>query len=399
MTQLRTDIAVVGVGAMGSATLWHLAERGVPVIGFERFEPGHDHGSSHGESRIYRTAYLEGPGYVPLAQRAVVLWRELQQVSGVSLLTENGALMLGARDSSVIRGTMRSIQTHNLDHEFLEEDELRARYPAHRVAPGEVGIRENNGGLVRPERAILAAVARAEQLGARVMRGVTVDRIDPRPDGVQIIAGDLTCEARHAVVSVGTWLGKLLPDLRLPLRVTRQLPGWYPIERPELFAPDRFPVFIRDIGDHSRPGDVIASDSSFYGFPTLDGKTVKVAIHREGTLTDPDHLDRVVTREDLARVREYIDLFLNGVGTEPVRTQVCMYTNTPDHDFLIGSPPGMPQLTILGGFSGHGFKFASVVGEVAADLAVQGKTDHPVGFLSPDRFLTRAAPAVQTRES
>jgi sarcosine oxidase len=393
MAELTTDVVVIGVGAMGSASLWQLAERGVPAIGFERFQPGHSKGSSHGESRIFRTAYLEGPGYVPLARRAVELWRRLQEVSGVPLMTENGALMLGQMDSSVITATMRSIKAYDLPHELLSEDELRARYPGHRVDPGEVAIHENDAGFIRPETAILAAVARAEDLGAQVIRGTVVDRIELGPDRVRVIAGDVVCEAHHAIVSVGTWLGKLLPELGLPLRVTRQLPGWYPIERPELFMPDRFPVFMRDIGDHSRPGDVIASDSTFYGFPTLDGKTIKVAVHREGTLADPDNLNRVVTQDDLAEVRSYIEAFLNGVGTNPVRTEVCMYTNTPDHDFLVGSPPGMHQLTILGGFSGHGFKFSSVMGEVAADLAVHGGTDHPVEFLSLDRFLRKPTTA------
>jgi sarcosine oxidase len=389
MADLTTDVAVIGVGAMGSAALWQLAERGVPAIGFERFEPGHNRGSSHGESRIFRTAYLEGPGYVPLARRAVALWRRLQEVSGVPLMTENGALMLGQEGGSVITATMRSITAHDLPHELLSEDELRARYPQHRVDPGEVAIHENDAGIIRPETAIRAAVARAEDLGARVFRGAVVDRIELGPDRVTVIAGDVVCEAHHAIVSVGTWLGKLLPELGLPLRVTRQLPGWYPIERPELFTLDRFPVFLRDIGDHSRPGDIVASDSTFYGFPTLDGKTIKVAVHREGALADPDNLNRIVTRDDLAEVRSYIETFLNGVGTEPVRTEVCMYANTPDHDFLVGSPPGMHQLTILGGFSGHGFKFSSVMGEVAADLALNGGTQHPVGFLSLDRFLRK----------
>lgn len=386
MTELQTDVAVVGVGAMGSATLWRLAERGVPAIGFERFEPGHDRGSSHGESRIFRTAYLEGPGYVPLAQRAVQLWRELERVSGADVMIQSGALTLGARDSSVISATMRSIQAYNLEHELLDEDDLRARYPAHRIAAGEVGIREAQGGLVRPERGILAAVARADDLGARVYRGVKIDRIEVEPDGVRLIATDLVCKAHHAVISVGSWLSTLLPELQVPLRVTRQVPGWYPIEHPELFAPERFPVFIRDLGGLDGLGGSIAEDSSFYGFPTLDGKTIKASIHREGPLTDPDRLDHTVTPDDIVQVEECIKLFLRGVATEPVQTQVCMYTNTPDHDFLIGSPAGMPQLTVLGGFSGHGFKFAPVIGEVGADLATRGQTDQPVGFLSPNRF-------------
>jgi sarcosine oxidase len=384
--ELRTDVAVVGVGAMGSATLWQLAERGVPAIGFERFQPGHDRGSSHGESRLYRTAYFEGPDYVPLAQHAVAMWRELERVSGVSLLMPNGALMLGKRDSSVITSTMRSIRAHDLRYELLDEDELRSRYPCHRIGPGDVAILEAEAGIVRPELSISTMVARAEGQGARVMSGVTVDRIEPRSDGIRVIAGDVTCIAHHAVVSVGVWLTKLLPDLKLPIRVSRQIPGWHPVERPELFTPERFPVFYRDLGDHPGTGDVMASDNGFYGFPTLDGKTIKVSIHREGPTADPDLIDRTVRLEELERVQEYIRLYLDGVDPNPMRTQVCMYENTPDRDFLIGRPPGMPQITILGGFSGHGFKFAPVIAEIAADLATRGETDHRVRFLAPERF-------------
>jgi sarcosine oxidase len=237
------------------------------------------------------------------------------------------------------------------------------------------------------ELSILTMVARAARRGARVMSGVTVDRIEPHSDGVRVIAGDVTCFAHHAVVSVGVWLTKLLPEVNLPIRVSRQIPGWYPVDRPELFTPDRFPVFYRDLGDHAGPDDIVASDNGFYGFPTLDGKTIKVSIHREGPTADPDFIDRTVRLEELERVQEYIRLYLDGVDPNPMRTQVCMYENTPDRDFLIGRPPGMSQITILGGFSGHGFKFAPVIGEIAADLATRGETDRSIGFLAPDRFL------------
>ncbi|MBV9279955.1 MAG: N-methyl-L-tryptophan oxidase [Chloroflexi bacterium] len=370
---------------MGSATLWHLAERGVRAVGFERFEPGHDRGSSHGQSRIFRTAYLEGASYVPLALRAVELWQELQRVSDADLMIPTGVLMLGPRDSAVVTGTMNSIRVHDLPHQMLGEDEIRARYPAHRVEPGDVGIFEERAGLLYPERAIRAAARRAETLGATIVRGATVDRIETGPWGVRVAAGEVRCEARHAVVSVGSWLPRFLPALRLPLRVTRQVITWFPVDRPEAFDPDRFPVFARDIGGDEAAG-ATTSDSSFYGFPTLDGRTVKLAIHREGRTADPDDLDRSVTSEDLAPVQAYIRRFLEGVGTDAVRAQVCMYTNTPDHDFLIGSPPDLPNVTILGGFSGHGFKFASVVGEILADLADRGATELPIGRFRVGRF-------------
>jgi len=385
--RIETDVAVIGVGAMGSATLWRLAERGVPVIGFEQFDPGHDHGSSHGQSRIFRTAYLEGPSYVPLAQRAIELWRELQQVGGVPLVVQNGALTVGPRESSIVRDTEESIRVHDLPHRLLTTEEVRTRYPCQRVDDDEVAIYEHQAGLVRPERAIVASVRRAEQLGARVVRGKRVNQVELRPDSVRVVAEDLVCDARHAVVSVGAWLGHLLPGLRLPLRVTRQIIAWFPVEREEQFLPERFPVFLRDLGPYSAGGRQF--DSTFYGFPTLDGQTIKVGIHREGEAADPDTLDRTVTPGDLAPIQDCVLRFLHGVRTDPVHAQVCMYTNTPDHDFLIGSPPEMPQATILGGFSGHGFKFAPVVGEVGADLSTKGATKYPVAWLSLDRFLPR----------
>jgi sarcosine oxidase len=386
VTHLSTDVAVIGVGAMGSATLWQLAERGVATIGFEQFEPGHDRGSSHGETRIYRTAYLEGPGYVPLAQRAVEHWRRLQELSGESLIEPVGALMIGPGTSPVIVRTLMSIQVHGLDHRLLDAGDIRRQYPAHQVADDDVAIHEHNAGILRPERSIVAAARRAAELGAQLIRHVGVERIEPCADGVRISAGDLSCDARHAVVAAGTWLPKLLPELALPIRVTRQVVGWFRIDRPAWFAPDRFPVFLRDL-----ELDSATADSTFYGFPTTDGLTIKASIHREGEPADPDTLNRTVTAADVSLHQESIRRFLAGVDPEVVRTSVCMYANTPDHDFLIGSPPGLPAITILGGFSGHGFKFAPVIGEAAADLATTGLSDLPVQWLSPTRFLGERA--------
>jgi sarcosine oxidase len=366
---------------MGSATLWRLAERRIRAVGFERFQPGHDRGSSHGETRIFRTAYLEGPAYVPLAQRAIELWGELERVTGTDLMIRNGGLMLGSRNSDVITGTMASVEAHGLPHRLLDAEQLRAEFPAHRVSDDDVAIFEHEAGFLRPELAVSTAARRAEDLGATVVRDTVIRQIEVRPGGARVVADGVICDARHVVVSVGAWLQSVLPGLRLPVRVTRQIATWWPVEQPQLFTPERFPIFIRDIG-----GSVTA-DSSFYGFPSQDGQTIKVAIHREGKTADPDTLDRDVTAEDLAPIRDHISRYLNGVRPAPVRTSVCMYTNTPDHDFLIGSPRDMPNVTVLGGFSGHGFKFASVIGDVAADLAVGGGTDYPVEWLTPDRFL------------
>ncbi len=377
----ETDIAVIGLGAMGSATLWRLAGRGARVMGFERFAPGHDKGSSHGESRIIRTAYFEHPSYVPLLHRAFALWRELEAETGSPLLTQTGALMIGLPDSAVITGTLASVREHTLAHEVLDADELRRRYPQHRLDPDEVAVFEEQAGFLRPEASVRAAVSRAEALGAIVKRETVVERIEPDRDGVRVTAGGRTYHARHAIVSVGSWLGGLLPDLRLPLQVERQVLAWFPLDKPEVFAPARCPVYL-----HNAPSGLNA-----YGFPTLDETEVKIAVHHFGTTADPDTIDRGIRPEDLAPIEGFVAAYLNGVRPVATRGLVCMYTNTPDEHFLIGPAPGLPNVTLLSPCSGHGFKFMPIIGEIAADLALHGRTDLPIDLFRPDRFTQAAS--------
>ena len=379
----RVDVAVVGVGAMGSAALWRLAARGATVMGFDRFAPPHDRGSSHGESRIIRTAYFEGPGYVPLLRRAFELWRQLERESGTSILTMTGALMIGRPESAVIAGTLESVRAHGLAHEVLDRDAMAARYPQHRLDADELGIYEADAGLLRPERGVAAAIARAESLGATVRRDTPVAAIDVvGSDEVRVTAGDEVYVARHVVVSAGSWLGDLLPQVRTPLRVERQTPAWFPVHQPALYGPERFPVFVRAL----RVGDGEGDDRHRYGFPTLDGATAKVAIHHEGVTTRADALDRTVYAEDLAPLCAFVRDHMCGLAPEAARAEVCMYTNTPDEHFVIGPAPGLPALTLLGGFSGHGYKFMPVVGDIAADLALLGRTRYPIDLFAPDRF-------------
>lgn len=295
---MDADVVVVGVGAMGSMAAWRLAARGARVLAFDQFEPPHDRGSSHGESRIIRTAYFEGPGYVPLLRRAFELWRQLERESGTSILTMTGALMIGRPESAVIAGTLESVRAHGLAHEVLDRDAMAARYPQHRLDADELGIYEADAGLLRPERGVAAAIARAESLGATVRRDTPVAAIDVvGSDEVRVTAGDEVYVARHVVVSAGSWLGDLLPQVRTPLRVERQTPAWFPVHQPALYGPERFPVFVRAL----RVGDGEGDDRHRYGFPTLDGATAKVAIHHEGVTTRADALDRTVYAETSRR--------------------------------------------------------------------------------------------------
>jgi sarcosine oxidase len=369
------DVVVVGVGTMGSMALWRLARRGASVLGLERFEPGHDRGSGHGESRMIRSAYFEGPGYVPLVRSSFRLWRELEAEAGEELLRPTGALMIGRPDHPLVAGAMRSARAHGLAHEVLTPAEARARFPEHRLEPDEVALWEAEAGVLRPERAIVAAATRARALGAALIPGVRVTAVEADGGGVTVRAGERAWRARHAVVSAGAWLGGLLPMLELPLAVERQVMAWFEARQPERFAPGRFPVFI-----HER-GGVYG-----YGLPTLDGRTVKVGVHHQGRPVDPDRPDREVTEADVAPAVRVAAEMLEGLQARPARAQVCLYTNTPDGHFVVGPAPGLPGVTLLSACSGHGFKFAPVMGEIAADLALAGGTDHPVTEFSPGRL-------------
>ena len=381
MSGLDADVAVVGLGSMGSMALWQLARRGVRTIGFEQFQPGHDRGSGHGESRIIRSCYAEGPQYVPLLQAAFPIWRQLEEETGAELLTENGALFLGRPDSGFVEGALTTAKHHGLPYDILEPETVHGRYPPHRVDAGEIGFLDLKAGFLRPERAVSTAAVRAAQLGAEVVTGARVESIEERPEAVEIRTGGRTYRVGQAIAAVGAWVDKLLPGLRLPVWVERQVMVWYPARRPEDFSPDRFPIFIRDRG---------APDLTWYGFPTLDGATVKVAIHHDGLRADPDRLDREIHDSDYEAVTALVRKALPGLEPAPVRGKACMYTNTPDGHFVIGRPPGTERLILLGPMAGHGFKFAAVVGSIGADLATEGSTRLPIDAFDPARFQAAA---------
>jgi sarcosine oxidase len=374
-TQVDADVAVIGAGTMGSFALWRLAKRGVRAIGFERFEPGHDRGSGHGESRIIRTAYFEGSTYVPLVRSAFALWRELEREADTTLLTMTGGLMIGRPESNLIEGTLKSAREHGLDHAVLEAEQLKKIYPQHVPRAGEVAVFEEAAGVLRPEVAIRTAAQRAEELGATLLRNTAVEALDEAESGVEVRAGGQSYCARRAIVAVGSWLGKVLPELGLPLEVERQVMAWFPTEEPELFGPDRFPIVIRQ-----------QDGVDWYAIPSLDGKTVKAAVHHHGQIVNPDGVDREVHPDDVEPISRLVGDSLSGLIPTPARAKVCMYTNTPDENFLVGSLAGRPRVVLLGGFSGHGFKFAPIMGDIAADLAVDGYTPHPIDGFSPGRF-------------
>ena len=373
--KLDADVAVIGCGAMGSMSLWRLAARGTRVIGFERFQPGYAMGSSHGETRIIRTAYHEGAEYVPLVQEAWGLWRGLEQETGESLAVRNGGLMIGAPTCEVVAGALASARLHGLEHRVLDADEMRRRHPQHSLADDEVAVEEPGAGFILPELAVATAARRAVALGAVLHTGCTVRRIEPDAASVTIHSDAGTHRVRHAVIAAGPWTSDVAPWAELPLAVTRQAMGWYRVADPAPFDPSRFPIWIHETAEHVG-----------YGFPTLDGRTVKVALHGEGGVADPVSLDREAHASDSAPLDGFVSKVLGGVDPSVAEMTVCMYTNTPDHHFAIGPLEGIPNVTLISACSGHGFKFAPVIGDLAADWALEGGTHRNITLFNPNRW-------------
>jgi sarcosine oxidase len=367
-------VAVVGCGAMGAATGWRLAARGVQVVCFDRHSPPHTLGSSHGESRIIRTAYFEGPWYVPLVQDAFPLWRDLEQDSGARLLTLTGALMIGPLSAEAVAGAQAAATVHSLDAPLLDSDELRRRYPAHVITDHDVAVLDVQAGFLRPEDAVAAMIDRIVALGGEIRRGVVVTEISGRAEGVEVATDEARETFDAVVIAAGPWIRDLFP---LPVIVERQVMAWFELEAEgrDWLAPERFPVFIRD-----------TDGLEIYGVPTLDGASLKVARHHGGEPTDPESIRREVPQAEIDPLQTFATTYLRGVTDRVTKTAVCMYTNTPDDDFVIDLHPDDPRVVVVSACSGHGFKFAPVVGDIAADLVSEGRTARDISRFAVARF-------------
>ncbi|MBV8583500.1 MAG: N-methyl-L-tryptophan oxidase [Candidatus Eremiobacteraeota bacterium] len=373
---MRYDVAVIGLGGMGAATLSHLARRGVHCIGIERFERLHENGASHGESRIIRKAYFENPAYVPLLERSYELWRELQATTDRKLVDFVGILMVGEPGCEGIAGTLRTAKQWNLPLDEFDADQIARRFPGTMPRPAEVGLLERQAGIVFPEPALDAHLNVATQHGAEMHFSNGVERWE-KHDGTHrlTLADDTVVVADKVAVCPGMWASKLLAELELPLRVQRNVQVWF---EPHTNHFDRgvFPTFFIERLDLPGP---------LYGFPAMNG-TMKAAFHRFGETVDPDRIDRRIRDDDVTIVGNALDEWLEHAAGSYVRGRVCTYTLTPDGNFIVDKHPNDPSVTIACGFSGHGYKFSPVIGEICADLVLDGGTRHDIGFLGMNRF-------------
>ena len=366
------EVIVAGLGAEGSAAAAQLARRGARVLGLEAFARGHTDGSSGGLTRVIRLAYYEHPDYVPLLRRAWELWRELERETGSDLLRQTGGVYAGPRDGELVAGSLRSAREHGLEHELLDPDRLRARLPLFRFAPDWWGLAEATAGYLRPERCIAAHLALAERHGADLRFEERVTGWAADGGGVRVTTDRATYRADRLVIAAGAWNARLLPRLAAHLTVKRVPLLWFePLGEHEALA--RLPVYIVDSGQ----------GHGCYGFPYLADQGLKIATHGLGTPADPDTLDRTVHPADEAPVRAFIREHLP-IADGPLRQgKICLYTLTPDEHFVVDAEGPVVYASAC---SGHGFKFASVMGEVLADLALDGATRHPIAFLAAARL-------------
>jgi sarcosine oxidase len=380
------DVIVVGLGGMGSAAAAELARRGLRVLGIEQFSPAHTFGSSHGGSRIVRKAYFEGAHYVPLLQRSYQLWDSLSAEFGERLFTRCGVLMIGRPDSPVVTGTLTSAQRWQLPHQVLDAAALRRRYPQFALPDDQVAVFEADAGYVRPEVSVLANLELAADASAELWFDTVVESVELGPGGVHVTAAGEELTAPKAVLATGAWADRLARLDRFPLSVQRQTVHWFGTGSAGGFEPDRFPAYLWDV-----PGAPGERGLQLYGIPQLTGEPgVKAALYRDGAGVDvdPDALDRTVTEDDHRPVSELLERMLPALGGRPpVASSVCMYPAAEGDDFVLGMHPGAAGRVVLAvGFSGHGFKFCPVVGEIVADLVERGTSRLDIDFLSPSRF-------------
>ncbi|MFL5447076.1 MAG: N-methyl-L-tryptophan oxidase [Gemmatimonadales bacterium] len=378
MTQY--DVIVVGLGGMGSATLFHLAQRGLRVLGLERYDLLHEYGSSHGLTRIIRLAYWEHPGYVALLRRSYQLWRELERLSGERLLHITGSIDGGPVNGPVFTGALRSSEQHGLPHEVMDGAELNRRFPGYRL-PNEIQcLYQPEGGFLLPERCNLAHVNAALAAGAQVRYREPVVAWGVSEGHCWVRTTRERYQAGRLVIAAGPWASKLVPELAGLAVPERQVLAWLQPIRPERFTPEVFPVFYIEL-----------EEGRYYGFPSFLVPGFKFGrYHHRREQVDPDHMNREPDQEDERLLRAFAERYFPDAAGPTLMLKTCLFTNSPDEHFILDRHPNHSEVTLAAGFSGHGYKFCSVVGEIMADLAEKGETRHDIGFLGLKRFTAAA---------
>ncbi|WP_067567433.1 N-methyl-L-tryptophan oxidase [Nocardia acidivorans] len=373
------DVIVIGLGGMGSAAAYHLAARGHRVLGLERFTPAHDRGSSHGGSRIIRQSYFEDPAYVPLLLRAYELWEQLARDSGDEVYRLTGGLYVGPAESLTVAGSIRASREWGLPHRIMDSAEIRGAFPNFAPDPHFIGLYEQQAGFARPELTVGAHLELAARAGADLRFGEQVEQWKQSGGGVTVTTAAGSYTAGQLVICPGAWAPKLLADLGIGIEIERQVMYWLdPVVGTAKFEND--PIYIAENDEGAQ----------IYGFPAVDGPDggVKTAFFRKGLLCTPETIDREVHADEITEMRTRVTELLPALAGRLLHAATCMYSNTADQHFVIARHPAHTAVTVACGFSGHGFKFVPVVGEILADLAMTGGTRHPIDLFAPQRLVS-----------
>ncbi|WP_067541381.1 N-methyl-L-tryptophan oxidase [Nocardia crassostreae] len=373
------DVIVIGLGGMGSAAACRLARGGHRVLGLEKFTPAHNKGSSHGGSRIIRQSYFEDPAYVPLLLRAYELWEQLARDSGDEVYRLTGGLYIGPPGCETVAGSRRAAEEWSLPHEILSAGEIRSRFPNFTPSAEHIGLYEEQAGFARPELTVGAHLDLAAAAGATLRFGEQVEDWHDSGAGVTVTTGSGSYSAGQLVICPGAWAPALLADLGVAIEIERQVMYWLdPVNGSKNFDHDPIYIAENDAG------------AQIYGFPAIDGPDggVKTAFFRKGTACGPDTIDRTVYPDEITEMRTRVTELLPALAGRAIHTATCMYSNTADQHFVIARHPAHTAVTVACGFSGHGFKFVPVVGEILAELAMTGTTGHPIDLFAPQRLVS-----------
>ena len=370
------DCIVIGVGAMGSSTLYNLAKRGRRVLGLEQFDIPHAEGSSHGVNRIIRLAYYEHPSYVPLLRRAYELWSEIESIAGEQLIYKTGSIDTAPAGHEVFEGSLESCLLHDIPHRVLNHAQINEQFPGYQLPVGHMGILQQDGGFVLSERSIVAYANAAMSEGAEIHAREVVSGWEPDQGGVRVFTDRGEYTAERLIITAGAWSSGLIPILEGLAVPERQVLAWLQPIDGSLYTPEVFPVF-----------NAYFDEGRYYGFPVFGIPGFKVGrYHHLEEIIDLDSAIKTVNGEDEALLRSAVEKYFPKANGTTMTLKTCMFTNTPDEHFIVDSLPGNTQVVVAAGFSGHGFKFASVIGEILSDLAIKGETEHDIDLLKIDRF-------------
>jgi sarcosine oxidase len=383
----KFDIIVIGVGSMGSSACYNLSKKGYKVLGLEQFDITHENGSHAGQSRIIRKAYFEHPDYVPLLSRVYEGWKTLEEETGEQVYFKTGLLYSGYRDNEIIKGVKQSASLYNIYIENPDRALAERKFPQFKIPETFDTVFEPDAGFVTPEKAIRLYAELAKRYGAVIQTNEKLIEWKKKADGVIVKTNKEIYRCNKLIITAGAWAGKLIPGLANKIKITRQFLAWMKPKHPEKFSLNNFPCWM--IADEDMPG-------CYYGFPMLSTEKfgppegLKLAHHYPAMVTDPDNVNRTVTNEDIENLKYAMNKYFPGEFDGVLSTKICLYANSPDENFIIDRLPGYEENVFIAcGFSGHGFKFVPVVGEILSDLAIDGKTKLPIEFLNANRFLIK----------